>query len=56
MPSVLEFWYDFLPGGQTGQYVTFSAARPALLMAYDALIFAASSIAGLALFRRKDLN
>ena len=54
--SALQFLYDFLPGGQTGQYVTTEVARPVLLMVYDVVIFAAATTAGLVLFRRKDLK
>ena len=54
--AVLQFLYDFLPGGQTGQYVTTEAARPGVLMAYDGVLFAAVTAAGLVLFRRKDLK
>lgn len=54
--TVLQFLYDFLPGGQTGQYVTTEASRPGVLIAYDGAIFAAATAAGLMLFRRKDLK
>ena len=56
MRSALQFLYDFLPGGQTGQYVTTEVARPVLLMVYDVVIFVAATTAGLVLFRRKDLK
>ena len=52
---VLQFLYDFLPGGQTGQYATTEAARPAILIAFDGVIFAATA-AGMVLFRWKDLS
>ena len=54
--SVFEFLYDFLPGGQTAQYITTEAAKPELLMVYDGVIFAAATAAGLVLFQRKDLK
>ena len=56
MRSALQFLYDFLPGGQTGQYVTTEAVRPAILIAFDGVIYAAATVAGLVLFRRKDLK
>lgn len=54
--AVFQFLYDFLPGGQTGQYITVSAQCPELLMVYDVVILAAVTAAGLILFRRKDLK
>ena len=47
---------DVTPGGQTLQHVTQRAKHPELLMAYDAVLFAITTGAGVALFRRKDIK
>lgn len=54
--EVYQFLYDFLPGCQSIQYGDMSAENPALLAAYSLVILAASTGAGAALFRRKDLK
>ena len=54
--EVYQFLYDFLPGCQSIQYGDMSAENPALLAAYSLVIFAASTGAGAALFKRKDLK
>lgn len=57
--SAFEFLCDFTPGGQTLQHIQFAgrtANHPELLIAYDSLIFAAVTAAGVLLFRRKDLK
>lgn len=54
--DVFQFLSDFTPGGQTLQHVNQRAARPELLIAYDAVLFGLATAAGLILFRRKDLK
>lgn len=57
--STFQFLSDLTPGGQTLQHIQFAgraADRPGLLMAYDGLIFAAATAAGVLLFQRKDLK
>ena len=47
---------DLLPYGQALQYMTFSAAHPERLPLYSLAVTALSTVAGIALFRRKDLK
>ena len=54
--DALQFLSNFTPGGQTLQHVNQRAERPEVLIAYDAVLFALSTGAGLLLFRRKDLK
>ena len=54
--TAFQFFSDFTPGGQTLQHIEQRAKRPEKLMAYDAVLFAIVTAAGLALFRRKDLK
>ena len=54
--DTIQFLSDSTPGGQTLQLVNQRAERPEVLMAYDAVLFALSTGAGLLLFRRKDLK
>ncbi len=58
--SAVQFLTDFLPGGQSYQYGAVSTGTASMRlpqkMASCAAVFALSSTAGLALFRRKDLK
>lgn len=54
--NAFQFLCDFIPGGQTIQYASLSARRPAVLMAYDGVIVLLSTAAGLTLFQRRDLQ
>lgn len=54
--DAIQFLSDFTPGGQTLQHIQRTADRPALLIAYDGIIFAIATAAGVLLFRRKDLK
>ena len=53
--NLFQFLSDFTPGGQTVQYSK-TVDHPEVLMAYDAVLFVLSTVAGLFLFRRKDLK
>ena len=54
--TTFQFLSDFTPGGQTLQHINQRAERPEVLIAYDAVLFALSTGAGLFLFKRKDLK
>ena len=51
-----QFLSDFTPGGQTLQHINQRVERPEVLIAYDGLLFALCTGAGLALFQRKDIK
>ena len=54
--DAIQFLSDFTPGGQTLQHVNQRAARPEILIVYDAVLFVLITTAGLLLFKRKDLK
>lgn len=55
--SVYEFFNDFLPTGQSLQIASFNPlSTPLLLLSYSALITLGTTLAGILLFRRKDLK
>ena len=54
--DTIQFLSDFTPGGQTLQHINQRAERPEVLIAYDAVFFVLSTVAGLLLFKRKDLK
>ena len=54
--EVYQFLYDFTPGGQTVQYSMVAEGSLLIMPVYSLLIFAVSTGAGTALFRRKDLK
>ena len=54
--EVYQFLYDFTPGGQTVQYSMVAAGNLLGMPVYSLIIFAVSTGAGAALFRRKDLK
>ena len=54
--DTLQFLSDFTPGGQTLQHVNQRAEQPEKLIAYDVVLFAIATAAGLLLFKRKDLK
>ena len=53
---VYEFWLDLNPMGQGIQYIDVSPARPLQLALCSLGVFAVTTAAGAALFRRKDLK
>lgn len=54
--AAYQFLYDFLPGGQSVQYGAAQGGNLIGMPVYSLIIFAASTGAGAALFRRKDLK
>ena len=54
--EIYQFLYDFLPGGQGNQVAGVEAEKPGLLMGYSALLTISMNIAGVLLFRRKDIK
>ncbi len=54
--AVYQFLYDFTPGGQAVQYSMMAAGNLTWMPVYSLIIVLASSGAGAALFRRKDLK
>lgn len=54
--ELYQFLYDFTPGGQTVQYSIVAAGNLLIMPVYSLIIFLASTGAGVALFRRKDLK
>lgn len=54
--QVYEFFYDFLPGGQTAQYSKREVAHPKRLILYSLIITVLTSGCGILLFRKKDLK
>ena len=54
--DAFQFLSDFTPGGQTLQHVTQRAKHPEVLIAYDGVLFILCTVAGLLLFRRKDIK
>ena len=57
LKDVLTFLSDLNPGGQLDRYTRDSAAPdPPRLMACDVLFFVLTSVAGVLIFRRKDLK
>lgn len=54
--AVYQFLYDFTPGGQAVQYSMMAAGNLTWMPVYSLIIILASSWAGAALFRRKDLK
>lgn len=51
-----EFFYDFLPGGQSAQYTKRKAAHPKRMILYSFIITIAATGCGLLFFRKKDLK
>ena len=54
--EIYQFLYDFIPGGQTVQYSKAAEGNLFMMPVYSLIIFLASTGAGAALFRRKDLK
>ena len=54
--ELYQFFFDLLPSGQSVQYCSLQISSPARLMGLSAAVAAASTGAGIALFRRKDLR
>ena len=54
--QVYEFFFDFLPGGQSIQCFSRETAHPLRLSLYSAVVTALTTAAGIALFERKDLR
>lgn len=54
--SVYEFLYDFLPGSQLIRLCNMNADRPLRMFLFSAVIIAAAAVAGVLIFRRKDLK
>lgn len=54
--QLVQFLYDFLPGGQAIQISDLDVAHPYLLMLYSLGITGVSTLAGLAFFKKKDLK
>ena len=54
--AVYQFLYDLLPAGQAVQYTTLGFTDPARLMGLSGLEAVVFSVAGAALFKRKDLK
>ena len=54
--TAFQFLSDLTPGGQTLQHIEQRAKQPEKLIAYDAVLFALFTAAGLFLFKRKDLK
>ena len=54
--EVYQFFYDLMPTGQGIQYSNVNFTNPSRLMGLAAVIFAAFTGAGAALFQRKDLK
>lgn len=54
--QLVQFLYDFLPGGQAIQISNLDVAHPYLLLLYSLGITGASTLAGLAFFKKKDLK
>lgn len=53
---VMEFFYHFLPGGQTVELSIASGERPWTMPVYSGVIVLLSTAAGLILFQKKDLK
>lgn len=54
--AVYEFLFDLLPTGQAVQYYIIEFAHPLRMMLCSVFLVAASTLGGMALFRRKDLK
>ena len=54
--DVYEFLHDFTPGGQMMQYASLSATRYELLISYNIIIIAVTTVLGVWLFKKKDLK
>ena len=54
--DVLEFLNDFLPTGQSMQYSQMQVAHPWLLVLWSFLIALGATLAGVLVFRRKDIQ
>lgn len=54
--DIYQFLYDFLPGGQGNQVAAAEVEKPGLLMGYSALLTISMNLAGIVLFRRKDIK
>lgn len=54
--QLVQFLYDFLPGGQAIQICNLDVAHPYLLILYSLGITGVSTLAGLAFFNKKDLK
>lgn len=54
--TIYEFFYDFLPTGQSFQISSRSAAHPWQMPLYSLIIAIITSLSGLFFFRRKDLK
>ncbi len=54
--EIYQFLYDFLPGGQGNQVAGADMEKPWLLMVYSTILTLIMNIAGILLFRRKDLK
>lgn len=54
--QVMEFFYEFLPGGQAIELSTPGGDRPWTMPLYSGLILVLSTCAGLLLFQKKDLK
>lgn len=54
--DVLEFLNDFLPTGQSMQYSQMQVAHPWLLVLWSFLIALGTTLAGVLVFRRKDIQ
>lgn len=54
--DIYQFLYDFLPGGQGNQVAGAEVEKPGLLLGYSALLTISMNVAGIMLFRRKDIK
>lgn len=54
--EITQFFYDFLPTGQALQYANLSAGHLWQMPLYSLLILTASTLSGIAAFRKKDLQ
>ena len=54
--KVWQFFFDFVPAGQSMQLITFSVLHPLALMLYSMLIDVAAAAVGLIVFRRQNLK
>lgn len=54
--KVYQFFLDVLPSGQSLQILVFNVVHPYLLMLYSAVVSAALTLFGIAVFKNKDLK
>ena len=54
--SLYEFLYDFLPTGQSVQYMTMSAVHLWKMPLYSLIITILTTVAGIMIFKRKDIK